>query len=77
MNKTVKTELEANPLKFYDTVLFLSASEGDKAEQDFAMIGDAGLIQTHLAAMMMRHEMFFGLVAGALVLAETAMSKEG
>lgn len=72
MTKEVERELKNNPLRFYDTVLFLSADGSDEHKQDFAMVGDGGLIQKHVAAMCMRHPEFESMLIGALLLADEA-----
>jgi hypothetical protein len=72
MNQELKKHLEKNPLKFYDTIIFLSAENGNEHNQDFAIIGDVELITKHFAAMLMRHKEFFELVTMALLLSQKA-----
>jgi len=60
--------IKERPIEVYNTFLFLSVSNTNKAEQDFAMMGDLGYMQLHLAAMMFRHEIFEHLVKGAILI---------
>lgn len=72
MNKQLKKALQETPLQFYDTVLFFSADSSAEQKQDFAMIGDAALIQKHLAAMIMRCPALQELIENALFIAAIA-----
>jgi hypothetical protein len=75
MNEILKKELEKNPLRFYDTILFLSAEAGNGHKQDFVIMGDRELITKHFAAMLMRHESFYEMVTSAILLSHIAKEK--
>lgn len=72
MNKDIEETLKKNPLQFFDTVVFLSASGSDDAKQDFAIIGDTDLIIKHIAAMCLRHNFFDAMLTKALLLADAS-----
>lgn len=72
MNQEIKKQLEKNPLKFYDTIIFLSAENSNEHNQDFAMMGDSELITRHFAAMLMRHKQFYEMVTMAILLSQKA-----
>ena len=63
MKKQIEAEIKKNPLRIYDTILFLSAQNGGANDQDFAMMGDTFLIAQHFAVMLNRHEKFREVVA--------------
>ena len=78
IKEVIEQEIKKNPLRIYDTILFLSASQGEGTDQDFVLIGDPELIAKHLAIMVHRHEQFADVFYRALqygIIAENELSK--